>query len=52
MNIASEKASRVMEVMIPKVKPLTMMYAKILAVVSTALLQLVILACGYLFLVY
>lgn len=37
-----------MEVMIPKVKPLTMMYAKILAVVSTALLQLVILACGYL----
>ncbi|HDR8050466.1 TPA: ABC transporter permease [Bacillus cereus] len=48
MNIASEKASRVMEVMIPKVKPLTMMYAKILAVVSTALLQLVILACGYL----
>ncbi|BCD25397.1 sodium export permease [Bacillus cereus] len=48
MNIASEKASRVMEVMIPKVKPLTMMYAKILAVVSTALLQLIILACGYL----
>ncbi|PIE95244.1 ABC transporter permease [Bacillus fungorum] len=48
MNIASEKASRVMEVMIPKVKPLTMMYAKILAVVSTALLQLGILACGYL----
>ncbi|MBJ7968307.1 ABC transporter permease, partial [Bacillus cereus] len=42
MNIASEKASRVMEVMLPKVKPLTMMYAKILAVVSTALLQLVI----------
>lgn len=37
-----------MEVMIPKVKPLTMMYAKILAVVSTALLQLIILACGYL----
>ncbi|MBL2346723.1 ABC transporter permease, partial [Klebsiella pneumoniae] len=48
MNIASEKASRVMEVMLPKVKPLTMMYAKILAVVSTALLQLVVLACGYL----
>ncbi|EJQ49146.1 hypothetical protein IEE_00956 [Bacillus cereus BAG5X1-1] len=48
MNIASEKASRVMEVMIPKVKPLTMMYAKILAVVSTALLQLAVLACGYL----
>ncbi|KEK26420.1 ABC transporter permease [Bacillus gaemokensis] len=48
MNIASEKASRVMEVMLPKVKPLTMMYAKILAVVSTALLQLAILACGYL----
>ncbi|MDM5156684.1 ABC transporter permease [Bacillus sp. DX1.1] len=48
MNIASEKASRVMEVMLPKVKPLTMMYAKILAVVSTALLQIVILACGYL----
>ncbi|MEH7459095.1 sodium export permease [Bacillus pseudomycoides] len=47
MNIASEKSSRVMEVMLPKVKPLTMMYAKILAVVSTALLQLLISACGF-----
>ncbi|MGF9963388.1 ABC transporter permease [Bacillus rhizoplanae] len=47
MNIASEKSSRVMEVMLPKVKPLQMMYAKILAVVSTALLQIAILACGF-----
>ncbi|PHA00774.1 sodium export permease [Bacillus pseudomycoides] len=48
MNIASEKSSRVMEVMLPKVKPLQMMYAKILAVVTTALLQIAILACGFL----
>lgn len=47
MNIASEKSSRVMEVMLSKVKPLQMMYAKILAVVSTALLQIAILACGF-----
>ncbi|HDR7736273.1 ABC transporter permease [Bacillus cereus] len=46
MNIASEKSSRVMEVMLSKVKPLNMMYAKILAVVTTALLQITILACG------
>ncbi|HEK9101848.1 ABC transporter permease [Bacillus pfraonensis] len=46
-TIASEKASRVMELMLPKVKPLTMMYAKILAVVATALLQIAVLACGF-----
>lgn len=48
MNIATEKSSRVMELMLPKVKPLYMMYAKILAVVTTALLQMAILACGVL----
>ncbi|MEI4800068.1 ABC transporter permease [Bacillus sp. NPDC077411] len=48
MNIASEKSSRVMEIMLSKVKPLYMMYAKILAVVTTALLQIAILACGVL----
>lgn len=48
MNIATEKSSRVMELMLPKVKPLHMMYAKILAVVTTALLQIAILACGFL----
>ncbi|KEK17805.1 sodium export permease [Bacillus manliponensis] len=47
MNIATEKSSRVMELMLPKVKPLHMMYAKILAVVTTALLQIAILGLGF-----
>lgn len=41
-NIVSEKSSRVMEVMISKVKPLTLMYGKILAVLSLGLVQLAI----------
>ena len=47
-TIASEKSSRVMELMLPKVKPLTMLHAKILAIVSSALLLLVIAAFGFL----
>ncbi|EEL49090.1 MULTISPECIES: ABC transporter permease [Bacillus cereus group] len=47
-SIASEKASRVMEVMIPKVKPIILMYAKVLATIATALAQLLIAACGFL----
>ncbi|MEY8348728.1 ABC transporter permease [Bacillus cereus] len=46
-SIASEKASRVMEVMIPKVKPIILMYAKVLATIATALAQLLIAACGF-----
>ncbi|MGL6058398.1 MAG: ABC transporter permease [Culicoidibacterales bacterium] len=41
-NIVSEKSSRVMEVMISKVKPLTLMYGKILAVLSLGIVQLLI----------
>lgn len=41
-NIVSEKSSRVMEVMISKVKPITLMYGKILAVLSLAVVQLAI----------
>lgn len=41
-NIVSEKSSRVMEVMISKVKPLTLMYGKILAVLSLGLVQLAV----------
>ncbi|MDH2879442.1 ABC transporter permease [Bacillus cytotoxicus] len=46
-SIASEKASRVMEVMIPKVKPIILMYAKVIATIATALSQLLIAACGF-----
>lgn len=41
-NIVSEKSSRVMEVMISKVKPLTLMYGKILAILSLGIVQLFI----------
>ena len=47
-TVASEKSSRVMELMLPKVKPLTMLHAKILAIVSSALLLLVIGSFGFL----
>ena len=47
-TVASEKSSRVMELMLPKVKPLTMLHAKILAIVSSALLLLVIASFGFL----
>ncbi|MFB6650133.1 ABC transporter permease, partial [Bacillus toyonensis] len=47
-TIASEKSSRVMELMLPKVKPLTMLHAKILAIVSSALLLLITASFGFL----
>jgi ABC-2 type transport system permease protein len=37
--VAAEKSSRVMEVLIPKVKPIYMMYGKILAMLSLGFLQ-------------
>ncbi|EIT85712.1 hypothetical protein A374_07754 [Fictibacillus macauensis ZFHKF-1] len=37
--VASEKSSRVMEIMIPKVKPLYMMYGKIAAILTVACIQ-------------
>ncbi|GGE77723.1 ABC transporter permease [Priestia taiwanensis] len=37
--VAAEKSSRVMEVLIPKVKPIYMMYGKILAMLSLSILQ-------------
>ncbi|HDR6308792.1 TPA: ABC transporter permease [Bacillus cereus] len=46
-TIASEKSSRVMELMLPKVKPLIMLHAKILAIVSSALLLLITAALGF-----
>ncbi|SFE37571.1 ABC-2 type transport system permease protein [Bacillus sp. OV194] len=38
--IAAEKSSRVMEIMIPKVKPIMMMYAKIAAILTGAIVQI------------
>lgn len=44
--IAAEKASRVMEIMIPKVKPILMMYAKITAILTGAFVQIIIIAAA------
>lgn len=48
MGIAGEKASRVMEIMITKVKPITMMYAKILSTMIMGLIQISVVAIAYL----
>ncbi|GFN29963.1 ABC transporter permease [Paenibacillus xylaniclasticus] len=48
LSIAGEKVSRVMEVMITKVKPTTMMYAKVLSSMVAGLTQIAIIAAGYL----
>ncbi|WHI59993.1 ABC transporter permease [Mammaliicoccus lentus] len=47
-TITAEKASRVMEIMIPKVKPIYMMYGKILVQLVTGLVQIVIMLLGFL----
>lgn len=47
MSITSEKSSRVMEVLLPKVKPIVMMYAKILSVMSFGLVQFAAIAAGF-----
>ncbi|WP_059171745.1 ABC transporter permease [Bacillus sp. FJAT-27445] len=47
LSIAGEKTSRVMEIMITKVKPITMMYAKIIAAMISGLLQIGMVALAY-----
>ncbi|CEG29304.1 ABC transporter permease [Bacillus sp. B-jedd] len=47
LSIAGEKTSRVMEIMITKVKPITMMYAKITAAMISGLLQIGMVALAY-----
>lgn len=46
-GVVSEKSSRVMEVMISKVRPSIMMYAKITAVLGTVLVNVAALLAGY-----
>ncbi|MBN8210911.1 ABC transporter permease [Bacillus sp. NTK071] len=48
MAVVGEKTTRVMEIMITKVKPLSMMYAKILSAMSAGVLQIVIVGFAYL----
>lgn len=48
MSISAEKTSRVMEIMITKVKPITMMYAKIFSSLVNGLIQIGILGLSYL----
>lgn len=47
LSIAGEKTSRVMEIMITKVKPVTMMYAKIIAAMVSGLIQIGMVALAY-----
>lgn len=47
-SVVSEKSSRVMEVMISKVRPSVMMYAKITAVLGTVIVNVLALGAGYL----
>lgn len=46
-SIVTEKTTRVMEMMIPKVKPITMMYAKIAAVLTTGILQISVMVVSF-----
>lgn len=48
MNITAEKSSRVMEVLIPKVKPIVTMYAKVLSVLATAFTQFIVIIASFL----
>ncbi|MGN5650869.1 ABC transporter permease [Bacillus sp. Brlt_9] len=48
MSISAEKTSRVMEIMITKVKPITMMYAKIFSSLVNGLIQIGIVGLCYL----
>ncbi|RDU37384.1 ABC transporter permease [Neobacillus piezotolerans] len=47
LSIAGEKTSRVMEIMITKVKPAMMMYAKIIAAMVSGLIQIGMVALAY-----
>lgn len=46
-SIVLEKSSRVMEVMISKVKPMYMLYAKVFAVFCSAIVQFLVLGAGF-----
>jgi ABC-2 type transport system permease protein len=48
MSVAGEKTTRVMEIMITKVKPITMMYAKVISSMLVGLTQIGVVALGYL----
>lgn len=47
MSVAGEKTTRVMEIMITKVKPITMMYGKVIASMLVGLSQIGVVALGY-----
>lgn len=47
-GIVSEKTTRVMEMMLPKVKPIKMMYAKIFAILLTGITQILLFPIGFL----
>lgn len=47
MSVSGEKTSRVMEIMITKVKPIVMMYAKIISSMIIGLSQILAVAAGY-----
>ncbi|MCP8967203.1 ABC transporter permease [Ectobacillus ponti] len=46
-SIAAEKSSRVMDILVPKVRPILLMYSKVLANLCTGLFQLAVLAAAY-----
>lgn len=48
-GVVSEKSSRVMEVILPKVNPVITLYGRVLAVFFVALAQLAVLGIGFLF---
>jgi ABC-2 type transport system permease protein len=47
MNVAAEKSSRVMEIMIPKVRPIYMMYGKIFSMLVLGLFQIAVILAAY-----
>ncbi|MDF2946209.1 MAG: hypothetical protein K0S51_888 [Bacillales bacterium] len=46
-SITAEKSSRVMELMLAKVKPLTMMYGKIISTFLMAIVQILAIGCSF-----
>lgn len=48
-GIVAEKSSRVMEVLLPKVNPVTTLYGRVFAVFCVAFAQLVVIGLGFLF---
>lgn len=47
INVTSEKSSKVMEILLPKIHPIYSLYAKIFAALSTGLLQFTILVTSF-----